>query len=759
MRASRLSLAAAAALILVSLGPLAAVSAQWTQLRGDPGRSEAMPAHAGFLDVVGVDAPLPPGYSIAGRFGPYAVAAGGEMHVIGHGSDGACLLASGTAGHYRAQSLAECKDGSLQGYAPKHDLFLICMPGDGTQPILAAYHSDGSLAWAKIPQRDFPADPGTPALVEQRLNWSCQGAALLDDVAVVPFVAASGGVPGVRHGIANVTLADGTINWFRPVPLSAGVAATGQPADPGMDFVPWVVTASSHGFVVTGVVSCSAKTLCHSAGNAVASYAGAVAWMDAQGSVKSLYVSRPRIEADPNSDQPAWLPSLASAFGAAHADRVAVLAGQTLLLLVPDLDKPLLSAPLATTESPESLAWWPGPTWAGETVLVPTDHDVVSVSGSDLREQWRWSMDRRWSVVDLATDASGRIHILLVRLDAGSLVCTPGANVMGEALLVDLNRAGNEVSRLPIPASTRCGAPSAASLSSWLQAPAFLALPDGLGVVDGRGRVFALGTGQGPSLAASDLYPPLAGSVDLRVGSVGQPQTVWLDWGDGTRMDAVWPVGAADLPFNHSYNDLGPHIVAVTLVQPDGTTGTATLTLDIGGTPPPTPLQLNPIQRAFSQENQNTTWGVLGLAVALTGVVVGALRVGRRRNRMRRALGQVAALRDAAVGDPQKALLELHDLRGRLRDRIETGYFDHGEANLLEGRVASAAKGALFLAIAPFRDQLTPAYQAMLVGFFEDGRVTETEAKAALDALGRQRHLKPASKTRLRALLAALPTR
>lgn len=780
-------------------GPLAIVAlilvppaGAWTQLRGEADRSSAIDPPSGVLDVV----PLAGGifgkentYALYGRASPLAVEARGGLTVLAGRAAGAtdgCETFTVTPTKVLVRAVPDCAQGRLQGHAAAQDLLIACGSGPAAQRILSAYDADGGLAWQVVPRDAFPIATGA---TERRLDddwaWSCDGAAVLDDAVVVPFLATQTGSDGARHRIAKVGLADGVVQWATEIIVSPALATPAQPEavtalpgshDTNPSFLPLAVAASGRGFLVSGLVACPVppdipsapavpdQSVCRtSTGQGdlpprrSVGYLGAVAWLDVDGVARGFEAPRPpdQVYNDLGSTLP---PPVVSLAGAADATLVFTQIGARVIAVDPGNARIEKMAQVTAFESSDGLGSWPIPLVQDQRIVVATDRRVNFLDAS-LNALGSWETQPTERVVDLAGDRLGRLFILSIDTSIHA-----GSDLSSVAKVTILGREGSEVLHdLPLPAATVAGTDpifqshvgdvgvDETQNLRWMRPPAFVEHDGELAVVDAGGGLFALrDVSHAPALDPSNAYPRPGDQVQVGIDWDLPARQVRLRWGDGTFEEMAWTGG--HLEVDHLYPSPGRRELLVTVVGPDDASATGQLVFEVGGVQPPQTLW----QKALARENADMTWGLFGLALAALGAAWGYLRVRHGRWRLQRMLADVQAARELGREDPLGALSRLKEARQRIEGGAAHGRIEQAQLHMLESRVASASRALLHQSVAGFRTRLTPAYQGMLAGFFEDGRMGPHELEAALAGLRRQVRLDPGERDRLQRMFGIL---
>lgn len=253
-----------------------------------------------------------------------------------------------------------------------------------------------------------------------------------------------------------------------------------------------------------------------------------------------------------------------------------------------------------------------------------------------------------------------------------------------------------------------------------------------------------------PVVAASATYPSPGEIVRLDMGGtrpgVQHPDTQFsVDWADGvvTAWDAAFTA-------EHTYDAPGPRRVTVLARNAAGQTASATLDLDVGGVPPQVPTVL---ERAFARDNQDTTWGVIGLAAAAGG---GVFAFARTRARRRRVQVELDAIEHAFVSNRDRtrqceaALLER---RAHVQGLGLDGRLDQADVLLLTQRVDELSRDLRIGTIDREFHFLPHGFVLSLKEMLTDGVISVWEHDHLLHALERDRSMTDDQKAKVRALL------
>lgn len=812
-RSSPLLAVATFAIVATLLVVVAVPSAAWSQLRGEADRSTVIVPPRGVLDIVSTAQALPTDgtWKVLGHGGPYAVTRPDGIGMVWTNDTPTCGIAVGqlTGGFTSPSGASGCADGWLQGYWEPGGLTLVCSSAPEHQQVLYALHANGTKAWSIIPIRDLSlmAVDGAAGLTSQtgeaRWDWSCDGAAIIPgptgegsgDLLAVPFLATNTGFEGARHRIALIGLTNGAVHWSVSVSMAAAaLQGAVLPELSSPSFFPTALTASFDpkgglaGLLVTGLMPCpnsssvgrvdpnlpdlpttTGSPPCRApeqeSADARTGYVGAVAWLDKDGTTRGFATPLPQDEDPLRQGRAVTMRPMVSSMGAANGARFAVQVGSRILIIDPTRSEPEESKSVSISETEAAVGFLPAPLWQERRLLVPTDREIWFVDPvSFVEELAPYRLDSTASterIVDLAGDSLGRLFILTADIPLGEPLSATLAGRNATVRVIDHGRT--ELHRLPIAgASTKLWEDQTLTDATWLQPPQFIQSEGTLAVVDAAGGIFTFGNraGQAPTFAAnlSDDYPPVDTDVTLtiRPNVPAEVERMLIRWDSGFLEDTEWPVGEDVVSRDHFYNSAGFKDALITLVYTDGTTATLSKTINVGGSPPPPPPDLNVLQRLFSNENANTTWGLIGIGLALAGGVIGVLQSRRARGHLRNTLHELQKIRERGKTDAMGAIEQLQELRVDVHDRAVAGSYDQAHLHMIESKAALTARLLMQQAIEPFRDRLTPIYQGMLAGFFEDGRLGAHEIEVGLRGLASQTRLRPAEKDTVRRIFVLL---
>lgn len=414
---------------------------------------------------------------------------------------------------------------------------------------------------------------------------------------------------------------------------------------------------------------------------------------------------------------------------------IAVMGGSIVLVRSSDVSPVLV--PFTEATGGESAIWW------REWYAVPTFRGLLIMRTPDFVEQWTWKAPAP-DMLSIVVTTKGEVL---------ALARTGSSQPAGyEYVLswVDLSTR-TETRRLPLgfipvtddPEEGGCAATIACDAQIiGLQA-------GGLAVLVRNGDLILLGRADPaivPDVGISSAYPPLGDAFEIRFERPSGAKSMHVVWGDG-QFDEVEGDRA-----QHAYTAEGRFTPMLTVVYGDNRTATRAMSIDVGGTPP---VQLTTVQRAFSPENQNFTFFLLGLAFTGGGVLFAALLRRQRHTRLAEEERKLRAVIDASLLDPTKGLAALESHRAHLKDQHTRRRLDDAQYGLLDQRCVRAMKSARYRLLGSALNKLSPHFRRLLDTALEDGQVTTGEMAALVSALEEESALSQAERDRLRALLAS----
>lgn len=268
------------------------------------------------------------------------------------------------------------------------------------------------------------------------------------------------------------------------------------------------------------------------------------------------------------------------------------------------------------------------------------------------------------------------------------------------------------------------------------------------GGVPGRGPPDAMAV---PATATP--YPGVGEDVTVTVARPeGQAVELFADWGDGALDRIPWG-SSAHLALQHRYTMASDRDAVFTSVFLDGTTASRILKFEVGGAPPP---GLSVMQEAFSPENQNTTFFLIGLAVTALGSAFGLLLRRRHRGRIHQQLREMDGIRQRSGSDPDRAMGDLLRLRRDFEGDLVSGRLQESQYQILHAH-AERLLARLVPLILEQAEGLTASFRRRLEAVLVDGRVDDQEWTNLARLLERETGLAPEQHARLGAFLRDAP--
>ncbi len=235
------------------------------------------------------------------------------------------------------------------------------------------------------------------------------------------------------------------------------------------------------------------------------------------------------------------------------------------------------------------------------------------------------------------------------------------------------------------------------------------------------------------SMGAPEVDPERFPAVDENVtldlsdtepGAFGEATRYRVEWGDGT-VD-----GWQDSPtFSHAYEEEGNVTARLFAGNDANQTASTDVVMRVGQTEP------NFIETAFKQDNQDMTFGVLGLAVALTGGAIGVARRYRERSRLQEELDAIEALYHETKDRPAECEAQLTERKAHARGLLTDGYLTEEQFSVAESRIEELKRELRLGAVEEEFGFLPYTLVTEAREMLEDGRVTSLEARAFLTAL------------------------
>lgn len=713
--AVRLEAAAVLALLLAPLALAQAPSTAWTQTGGDAGKTRVVDELPPTLDVLASFLIHPDDEWVRG---PLKLVDTGE-HVLGLASGvnatdtGTCTwlrLADVRHGAVERVAPFPCAQGQLLGFDPVRAIVLTCLFG-GPEVVVAAFDASSLQERWRVPPPPGSEDAGVSSA-----GYVCVDAAIDPDAGTAAVAWHS---PTGRGALHLLEVADGSTVWVSELRSSARVAPQGpRLLDPAISVLPsdrvepWAVTKTTTGYVVYG------------SSNAVL-IAEVATWINANGSIRgaesALTPREGEIETGSEDTTP---PATAAAASGPHA---AWLFGDHIFVVDPSLPDPSRYR-IAIDDANNPAA---RPIWRGPSFILPDSRGLRGLESAGFTEEWRWAGIPASTLRDAFATAVGDVYALTVSF------AFEGARM--HVARLD-GSTGAELQRIPLPREES------------VQGGGQLVPVPRLGivlVVRQSGPLTVLGSApmeERPRIEVSDEHPSAEDTVALSVVSPegASPAETIVAWGDG-EVDTY-----TGTP-RHRYAKGEPATVRVTLVRADNTTVTGERTVFVNV---PRPQELTALQRAFSPENQELTFFLLGIALTGGGALFAVLLRRQRHARLAEEEARLRAVIDASLLTPTSGLVALEAHRAHLKDAHTRRRLDDAQFHLLDQRAVRAMKSARYRLLGASLNKLSPHFRRVLDTALEDGNVTSGEMAALVGALDEERGLADAEREKVRALLA-----
>ncbi len=727
---------ATAVLLLGALLMTPAASAAWTQHRGGPGSPGVVALDDAPLDVLGVHELPDPDAQLDER-GPGIVATPDGLvglFAVRGGNGGYLLMRLGGLPGLSYEPVFDVDhsdDGStLIGYVPALDALLLCLNGSVDDDVLVALDaSTGRTVWGISPTPPVGSTPGaTAGVVDDVAAWRCDHAGI-DEATDEIFILFG---DDTQQHIEAHDLTTGELLWSAAVPATTYDASEVLELDlapsrtGGTAYLYGSLTLSTTGLALHGFRQ-----------GALGEGEAVIAWLDRDGGIAGGTTAKSVCSpgAVPIS-RPGGGPRMvdASVSPAASGVRIAHVMCDGLVIIDPEQREPtVVRLESATTESEMAPV-----AWSREWLVAPTDRAVHVLRASQPTGGQRvWSPGGSSQIDDVVI--ADEDAYLTVSAQGSNPLITEGISVSFQSSLVRLDlEAGQMTQRLDLPVEE-----NGFSLTPW---------EGGLLAWHPEGPIIVLGeapAGTVPGLAVSSSYPAVRETVTLTPSAPDPVSPVaWtVAWGDGL-VETFQPGETIERSFDQE-RDL---TVRLTAVHEDGTTATAETVLHVGGTPP---QDLNALQTAFAPENQDMTFGVLGILVAVIGGLIALGRRRRSRGILQRELEAIDRAVELAGQDPSQQEAVLQERRAHVKGLLVDGALDEAQFVVLERHIDELAQGlrvGLLEEELPFLPiGMARALQSML----SDGRISAWERDRFLDGLEAETRLSGEEKDAVRGLIEA----
>ncbi|HLE97554.1 MAG TPA: hypothetical protein VI997_09310, partial [Candidatus Thermoplasmatota archaeon] len=605
--------------------------------------------------------------------------------------------------------------GRITGYSVNEDLLVGCidgLPQGGADLLFAFEASTGEYRWGAGPELPQAEPPGAG----DQNDWFCEAAAI-DDARGLVFVGYASDYG--RNRVEAVALADGTRMWSRGLGVHD---FTGSPLDlptqasiVDSDTQITGITLTEDAVVVAGFARENAMT---------------VSWLDFDGRLVGTWnsVFLDRIASDAFSG---WgggsLTTTASGHLAAGLFRPGLMIFDT---TGPTVDRPIL-VDVVVDPVPTAV-----PAWSSTHLVLPTVTDLVILEATDTSDPRIWTTLDSGFVLSVVLDGSTDAYVQTNR---------PLADGTGrlDVFRVDL-ATGTTSQRIPF------GIPEPSGQQNRL-----VPLPDGRGLVSfarlGATAVLAPAPSDRiPSATLDDAYPPAGEYVDVTMPPSGPATSYLVAWGDGV----VEPAAPGET-LAHAYADELRRTLRVTALYPGNLTGTQELAVHVGE---PRPVELNFMQRAFAPDNQNATYGVLGLAATAIGGAIAVVSRSRRKTRLAAEIEALERIRARGRVDPHDAVHALAEYRRAMRAELAAGRLDDAQFSVLDHSASEVLQTLRQRILGPLAGRVSPAFAQKLDLALLDGTVDPVEAASLRSAISEEAALTADERSRLAGLFDSWAT-
>lgn len=280
--------------------------------------------------------------------------------------------------------------------------------------------------------------------------------------------------------------------------------------------------------------------------------------------------------------------------------------------------------------------------------------------------------------------------------------------------------------------------------------PSKLAHGPGVALISAKdGTVHVIGRTQA-SLGEPDVdterYPAPGEQVTIDAsgaepGAFGEATRYMVDWGDGT------VTGWQESPmFTHTYNETSEHEAQVYAGNAANQTSSTVVTMNVGGEEP------SWVGDQF-QHHQDRTYGVLGLAVAVTGGAIGVARRYRERSRLQEELEALEDGFEDTRGNVGECEALLETRKARARSLVLDGVLTEEQFGVIESRIGEL-RSQLRTELLDERLQFLPHGMVQsLKGMLADGEISAWEQDTFERLLEEDETLNEAQRETVRRLL------
>ncbi len=720
--------------------PAPSSASDWAQMRGGGDHAGHVDLEPSPLDVLDAYTVLETDMSLGLHVGLLATPVGlmADWRTLTGSQCGFVTLTSLASREFRSSEPDGCPAVAPEvfGYDAQKNLLLMCQGGQSGDLVVVARNATTlDAVWSVTSERLGAASTGSEAGAVT--GWHCTAGAI--DGTSREAVVGLHSPRSSRGIVASLSLDDGAVRWARG---TSGSALAGAGILPDMVPDPETNPVGDVGFEADEVTLTRTGV---AVGGDVEDSVQAALWLDRGGNI----IGGAAAQATQTSAGPETTTarSRSGAWASNGGDLAAIILDRRLLVVNPEAPE-MTQIPLDTQEPlDESIYPWPA-RW-DDFLVAPLTHTVYAYKGNDFQLAWDWYHGTTWRISDV---------IIAPPLDA-YILATHEVSDGHEAILVRVDLAtGYVAQQLPLPVEPAVSSVLIEGVQVRRWFAELLPAPDGgVVVADTDGQVVRLGLAEPsrrPLLAVSSDYPKPREEFVVRPQAAPgtSPVRFMVQWGSGPLED-ILPGEEARTQFAAE----GIRTLRVTAVFTDGRTATTEHLLDVGGSPPPTASDddLNFIQRAFARENQDLTFGVLGLAVALGGGLLAFGRGRRRRRLVRRELEAIENSVASAGGAPERLEAALTVHRAKVRELGLAGKLDHAGTILLDRRLDELARQARLDVLENEFGFLTVGMARTLRGMLADARISSWERAHMLEAVDRASDLTPDQRARVRLQIEA----
>ncbi|HEX9767068.1 MAG TPA: hypothetical protein VGA36_09915, partial [Nitriliruptorales bacterium] len=179
-------------------------------------------------------------------------------------------------------------------------------------------------------------------------------------------------------------------------------------------------------------------------------------------------------------------------------------------------------------------------------------------------------------------------------------------------------------------------------------------------------------------------------------------------------------------------------------------TASRAFVVSVGGSAPP---EATFLEQAFARENQDLTFGLLGLFVAVTGGAIAVSRQRLHKNRLQRELRAVNEVFVRLQDRPAACEAALNERRARIQNLLADGELDENQFHVLDRRLEELHR-QIRVGTLDRRFQFLPHGMVLtLKDMLADGKITAWEHEHLVEALKRDTLMTDDQKRKLRDLI------